>query len=156
MRLSWQGQPHDDDLCESFSCWGPRLSVRVNQRLSWSRWQLCSANIRWPLLASFGIRERQASKESSAEPDAIRSMFLLLAALTVGAADPELMDEFVELIDGPDVDFISLDGLDELMDEPDEGFISSLAQPAVRRAMNAIMPTILAIRDLISRSSVLH
>jgi len=83
-------------------------------------------------------------------------MFLLLEALTVGAADPELMDEFVELIDGPDVDFISLDGLDELMDEPDEGFISSLAQPAVRRAMNAIMPTILAIRDLISRSSVLH
>ena len=83
-------------------------------------------------------------------------MFLLLEALTVGAADPELMDEFVELIDGPDVDFISLDGLDELMDEPNEGFISSLAQPAVRRAMNAIMPAILAIRDLISRSSVLH
>jgi hypothetical protein len=140
----------------SFSCWGPRLNVCVDQRLSWSRWQLCSANIRWPLLASFGIRERQASKESSAEPDAIRSMFLLLEAPTVGAADPVLMDEFVEVIDGPDVDFISVVGLDELMEEPDEGFVSSLAQPAVSRAMNAIMPAILAITGLISHSSVLR
>lgn len=76
--------------------------------------------------------------ESSAEPDAIRSIFLLdivgepleeLAA--VPAADPELMDG------------------------PDEGFISSLAQPAVSTAMNAIIPAILLVPGLMGYSSVL-
>ena len=106
------------------------------------------------------MRDRHASRESSAEPDAIRSMFLvdaagaLLEALAVGAA--VLMDESVELIDGPDIVFMSLGGLDEPMDEPDEDVVSSVAQPAVSSAMNASMPAILAIPGLISHSSVLQ
>ena len=103
------------------------------------------------------MRDKHASKESSAEPDAIRSMFFVVPeALAEAAADPVLMDEFVEVIDGPDVDFISWVGLDELMDEPDEGIVSSLAQPVVSRAMNATMPAILAITGLINHSSVLR
>lgn len=41
-----------------------------------------------------------------------------------------------------------MEGLDELVDGLDEGCISSLAQPAVSRAMNAIIPAILAIPGL--------
>jgi hypothetical protein len=77
------------------------------------------------------------------EPDAIRSIFLpdivgeLLEELAaVGAAGAELMD-----------------GLDELMDGLDEDFMSSLAQPAVSRDMNAIIPAILAVPNLIGYSS---
>jgi hypothetical protein len=80
---------------------------------------------------------------------------VLLEALAAEAVDPDFMDESVELIDGPDIDFMSLGGR-EFADESDEDFISSLAQPAVRRATNAIMPAILAIPGLISRSSVLQ
>jgi hypothetical protein len=81
---------------------------------------------------------------------------VLLEGLAAEAVDPDFMDESVELIDGPDIDFMSLGGLGEFADESDEDFISSLAQPAVRRATNAIMPAILAIPGLISRSSVLQ
>jgi hypothetical protein len=95
------------------------------------------------------MRARHASKESSTEPDAMRSIFLLDI---VG----ELLEELaafgaveVELIDGADEDFVSVP-----MDGFDEGeFISSLAQPAASRAINATMPAILAIPGLISHSS---
>jgi hypothetical protein len=98
------------------------------------------------------MRDRHASKESSAEPDAMLSIFLLdivgelleeLAAF--GAVDEEPIDE-------PDEDLVSvlMDGFDE------EDFISSPAQPAVSRAINATMPVILAIPGLISHSSLLQ
>jgi hypothetical protein len=90
------------------------------------------------------MRATHASRESSAEPGAIRSIFLpdvegaLLEAPAVGAADAELMDAL-------DEDFVS-----ELIDGLDEGFISSPAQPAVSRAKNAIVLAILRIPALIS------
>jgi len=70
------------------------------------------------------MRDRHASRESSAEPDAIVDEVLgapLEELVAVSEEDPELMDG------------------------PEEGFISSLAHPAVSRAMNAIIPAILAV-----------
>jgi hypothetical protein len=101
------------------------------------------------------MRDRHASKESSAEPEAMRSMFLLDIVGEL-LEDLAAVEVDVELMDGPVTDFISVDGLDELMDESDEDFISSLAQPTVSRAVTATMPAILAIRGLIRRSSVLR
>ena len=84
------------------------------------------------------MRDRQASRESSTEPDAIRSIFLL--DIVVG----EPLEELTAL---PAAD-------PELIDGADEGFISSLAQPAVSRAINAIIPAILAVPGLLAYSSV--
>ena len=83
------------------------------------------------------MRDRHASKESSAEPDAIRSIFLL-----------DIVGEpFEELTAVPAAD-------PELIDGADEAFISSLAQFAVRRAINTIIPAILAVPGLMDYSSV--
>lgn len=90
------------------------------------------------------MRERHASKESSAEPDAIRSIFL-----------PDIVGWLLEAL-GPDgaAGAELTEALDEVMDGLDEDFISSLAQPAVRRAINAITPAILVIPGLMGHSSV--
>ena len=84
------------------------------------------------------MRNRHESSESSAEPDAIRSIFLL-----------DILGELLEeLTPVPEAD-------PELMDGGEDGLISSPAQPAASTVVNAIIPAILAIRYLMGHSSVL-
>ena len=56
-------------LQPSDSYWAPGAD-RMPFLLSWSRWQLCSAIMRWPALASAGIRLMQACKLSPDVPEA--------------------------------------------------------------------------------------
>lgn len=72
------------------------------------------------------------------DPGAIRSIFL-----------PDIVGELVEelaAVGGAGAEL--MEGLAGLVDGLDEDFMSSLAQPAVSRAMNAIIPAILAIPGL--------
>jgi hypothetical protein len=84
------------------------------------------------------MRDTHASKESSVEPDAIRSIFL-----------PDIVGELLE-----ELAAVGAAGA-ELTDGLDEDIMSSLAQPVVSSAMNAIIPAILAILGLMGHSSVL-
>lgn len=107
-----------------------------------------------------GMRDRHASKESSTEPGAIRSIFFVdivgepeelaiesLEDLAVAPAEEPLMDGLDELMDGPDEDFISEppDDIGGAVEGLDEGFVSSLAQPEKSSAMKAITPILLRI-----------
>jgi hypothetical protein len=65
------------------------------RRMAKSRRQVCSANILWPALASWGMRARQVSNVSSSTPAAIRLLlavdgfivFVLASAADIVGAD---------------------------------------------------------------------